>query len=174
MEMVRIGVVPKPPSDDEDTERPRKKSKKSSSDWDRGIFRATWNALSEIFPDDLPGLPPSCAPILSLPEGSEDFVVFCDASLKGFGAVLMQREKVIAYASRQLRKNEENYTTHDLEFGAKELNMRPCKWFELLSDYGCVICPLEEGEVVDDKLSRKDKGVVSSAYLGYDVTRQFT
>ncbi|GKB15794.1 putative reverse transcriptase domain-containing protein [Tanacetum coccineum] len=48
------------------------------------------------------------APILSLPEGSEDFVVYCDASLKGFGAVLMQREKVIAYASRQLRKNEEN------------------------------------------------------------------
>ncbi|GKC11387.1 putative reverse transcriptase domain-containing protein [Tanacetum coccineum] len=58
------------------------------------------------------------APILSLPEGSEDFVVYCDASLKGFGAVLMQREKVIAYASRQLRKNEENYTTHDLELGA--------------------------------------------------------
>nr|GEW16561.1 hypothetical protein [Tanacetum cinerariifolium] len=58
------------------------------------------------------------APILSLPKGSEDFVVYCDASLKGFGAVLMQREKVIAYASRQLRKNEENYTTHDLELGA--------------------------------------------------------
>ncbi|GJX72925.1 putative reverse transcriptase domain-containing protein [Tanacetum coccineum] len=55
------------------------------------------------------------APILSLPEGSEDFVVFCNASLKGYGAVLMQREKVIAYASRQLRKNEENYTTHDIE-----------------------------------------------------------
>ncbi|GJT92516.1 hypothetical protein Tco_1081361 [Tanacetum coccineum] len=44
MEMVRIEAVSKPPSDDEDTERPRKKSKKSSSDWDRGIFRATWNA----------------------------------------------------------------------------------------------------------------------------------
>nr|GEV90276.1 putative reverse transcriptase domain-containing protein [Tanacetum cinerariifolium] len=58
------------------------------------------------------------SPILSLPEGSEDFVVYCDASLRGFGAVLMQREKVIAYASRQLRKNEENYTTHDLELGA--------------------------------------------------------
>ncbi|GJZ48319.1 gag-pol polyprotein [Tanacetum coccineum] len=58
----------------------------------------------------------NCAvPNISLPEGSEDFVVYCDASLKGFGAVLMQREKVIAYASRQLRKNEENYTTHDLE-----------------------------------------------------------
>ncbi|GJU98295.1 putative reverse transcriptase domain-containing protein [Tanacetum coccineum] len=49
------------------------------------------------------------APILSLLDGSEDFVVYCDASLKGFGAVLIQREKVIAYASRQLRKNEENY-----------------------------------------------------------------
>ncbi|GJS56317.1 reverse transcriptase domain-containing protein [Tanacetum coccineum] len=41
--------------------------------------------------------------------------------------------------------------------------MRPCKWFELLSDYGCIIGPLEEGKVVDDKLSKKDKGVVSSA-----------
>ncbi|GJT44508.1 putative reverse transcriptase domain-containing protein [Tanacetum coccineum] len=40
------------------------------------------------------------APILALPEGTKDFVVYCDASLKGYGAVLMQREKVIAYASR--------------------------------------------------------------------------
>nr|GFA37347.1 hypothetical protein [Tanacetum cinerariifolium] len=64
------------------------------------------------------------APILSLPEGSEDFVVYCDASLRGFGAVLMQREKVIAYASRQLRKNEENYTTHDLELGAVVFALR--------------------------------------------------
>ncbi|GJR35984.1 putative reverse transcriptase domain-containing protein [Tanacetum coccineum] len=44
------------------------------------------------------------APILALPEGTENFVVYCDASLKGYGAVLMQREKVIAYASRQLKK----------------------------------------------------------------------
>nr|GEW73987.1 hypothetical protein [Tanacetum cinerariifolium] len=71
------------------------------------------------------------APILSLPEESEDFVVYCDASLKRFGAVLMQCEKVITYASRQLRKNEENYTTHDLELGA--------------------------ANVVADALSRKDK-----------------
>ncbi|GJS75888.1 putative reverse transcriptase domain-containing protein [Tanacetum coccineum] len=55
------------------------------------------------------------APILALPEGSEDFVVYCDASHKGLGAVLMQREKVIAYASRQLKIHEKNYTTHDLE-----------------------------------------------------------
>ncbi|GJV42849.1 putative reverse transcriptase domain-containing protein [Tanacetum coccineum] len=57
------------------------------------------------------------APILALPEGSEDFVVYCDASHKGLGAVLMQREKVIAYASRQLKVHEKNYTTHDLELG---------------------------------------------------------
>ncbi|GKC20732.1 putative reverse transcriptase domain-containing protein [Tanacetum coccineum] len=57
------------------------------------------------------------APILALPEGSENFVVYCDASHKGLGAVLMQREKVIAYASRQLKVHEKNYTTHDLELG---------------------------------------------------------
>ncbi|GJY41601.1 putative reverse transcriptase domain-containing protein [Tanacetum coccineum] len=57
-------------------------------------------------------------PILALPEGNDDFVVYCDASHQGLGAVLMQREKVIAYASRQLKPNEENYTTHDLELGA--------------------------------------------------------
>nr|GFB26171.1 putative reverse transcriptase domain-containing protein [Tanacetum cinerariifolium] len=57
------------------------------------------------------------APILALPEGSEDFVVYCDASHKGLGSVLMQREKVIAYASRQLKVHERNYSTHDLELG---------------------------------------------------------
>ncbi|GJT17840.1 putative reverse transcriptase domain-containing protein [Tanacetum coccineum] len=58
------------------------------------------------------------APILALLEGSEDFITYCDASKKGLGAVLMQREKVIAYASRQLKIHEKNYTTHDLELGA--------------------------------------------------------
>nr|GFC33855.1 putative reverse transcriptase domain-containing protein [Tanacetum cinerariifolium] len=58
------------------------------------------------------------APILALPEGSEDFIVCCDASSKGLGAVLMQREKVISYASRQLKIHEKNYTTHDLGLGA--------------------------------------------------------
>ncbi|GKA66617.1 putative reverse transcriptase domain-containing protein [Tanacetum coccineum] len=58
------------------------------------------------------------APILALPEGDDDFVIYCDASLQGLGVVLMQREKVIAYASRQLKPYEENYTTHDLELGA--------------------------------------------------------
>ncbi|GJY36593.1 reverse transcriptase domain-containing protein [Tanacetum coccineum] len=58
------------------------------------------------------------APILALPEGSEDFIAYCDASKKGLGVVLMQREKVISYASRQLKIHEKNYTTHDLELGA--------------------------------------------------------
>nr|GEZ37459.1 putative reverse transcriptase domain, ribonuclease H-like domain, aspartic peptidase domain protein [Tanacetum cinerariifolium] len=62
-------------------------------------------------------------PILALPEGSDDFVVYCDASLKGYGAVLMQREKDIAYASRELRTHEENYITHDLELGAENVTM---------------------------------------------------
>ncbi|GJU95768.1 putative reverse transcriptase domain-containing protein [Tanacetum coccineum] len=58
------------------------------------------------------------ASILALPKGSENFVVYCDASHKGLGAVLMQREKVIAYVSRQLKVYEKNYSTHDLELGA--------------------------------------------------------
>nr|GEY82008.1 putative reverse transcriptase domain-containing protein [Tanacetum cinerariifolium] len=56
--------------------------------------------------------------ILSLPEGNEDFFVYCDTSLQDLEAVLMQREKLIAYASQQLKPHEENYTTHDLELGA--------------------------------------------------------
>nr|GFA91112.1 putative reverse transcriptase domain-containing protein [Tanacetum cinerariifolium] len=59
-------------------------------------------------------------PILALPKASEDFIIYCDASNKGLGAVLMQREKVILYASRQLKIHEKNYTTHDLELGAVE------------------------------------------------------
>ncbi|GJX34005.1 putative reverse transcriptase domain-containing protein [Tanacetum coccineum] len=58
------------------------------------------------------------APILTLPKRNNDFVVYCDASLQDLGVVLIQREKVIAYASRQLKPHEENYTTHDLELGA--------------------------------------------------------
>ncbi|GJT09374.1 putative reverse transcriptase domain-containing protein, partial [Tanacetum coccineum] len=57
-------------------------------------------------------------PILAIPEGSENFVVYCDASYKGLGAVLMQKEKFIAYASHQLKIHEKNYTTHDLELRA--------------------------------------------------------
>ncbi|GJT83555.1 putative reverse transcriptase domain-containing protein [Tanacetum coccineum] len=57
-------------------------------------------------------------PILALPEGNDNFVVYYDASHQVLGALLMQREKVIAYASRQLKPHKENYTIHDLELGA--------------------------------------------------------
>nr|GEV72611.1 putative reverse transcriptase domain-containing protein [Tanacetum cinerariifolium] len=55
------------------------------------------------------------APVLALPDGPKDFVVYCDTSGLGLGYVLMQIGKVIAYASRQLKIHERNYTTHDLE-----------------------------------------------------------
>ncbi|GJV69592.1 putative reverse transcriptase domain-containing protein [Tanacetum coccineum] len=77
------------------------------------------------------------APILALPEGSDDFVVYCDASIKGLGAVLMQRMKVIAYASRQLRIHEKNYTTHDLELGAVVFALKI--WRHYLYGTKCVV-----------------------------------
>ncbi|KAJ9541386.1 hypothetical protein OSB04_027892 [Centaurea solstitialis] len=58
------------------------------------------------------------APVLTLPEGVEDMTVYCDASRLGLGCVLMQRGRVIAYASRQLKPHEANYPTHDLELAA--------------------------------------------------------
>ncbi|GKE83743.1 putative reverse transcriptase domain-containing protein, partial [Tanacetum coccineum] len=57
-------------------------------------------------------------PMTKLTQKSEDFIAYCDASIKGLGAVLTQRDKVIAYASCQLKIQEKNYTTHDLELGA--------------------------------------------------------
>ncbi|GKC38131.1 putative reverse transcriptase domain-containing protein [Tanacetum coccineum] len=64
------------------------------------------------------------APILALPEGSKDFIVYCDASIKGLGVVLMQRENVIVYASRQLKIHKKNHTTHDLELGVVVFSLK--------------------------------------------------
>ncbi|GKB85477.1 putative reverse transcriptase domain-containing protein, partial [Tanacetum coccineum] len=75
--------------------------------------------------------------LLALPEGSEDFVVYCDAFIKGLGAVLMQRMKVIAYASRQLKIHEKNYTTHDLELGAVVFALKI--WRHYLYGTKCVV-----------------------------------
>nr|GFD08984.1 hypothetical protein [Tanacetum cinerariifolium] len=59
-------------------------------------------------------------------DGSEDFVTYCDASIKGLGVVLMQRDKVISYASRQLKIHEKNYTPPDLELGAVVFALKIC------------------------------------------------
>ena len=94
------------------------------------------------------------APLLTLPEGTKGFVVYCDASRVGLSCVLMQHGKVIAYSSRQLKAYEKNYLTHDLElavvlngvhvdvfsnhkslqyvFTEKEFNLRHKRWLELL------------------------------------------
>ena len=58
------------------------------------------------------------APVLTIPSGSGGFIVYSDASKNGLGCVLMQNKKVVCYASRQLKKHELNYPTHDLELAA--------------------------------------------------------
>nr|GFB97409.1 putative reverse transcriptase domain-containing protein [Tanacetum cinerariifolium] len=77
------------------------------------------------------------APILALPEGSKDFVVYYDASHKVLGVVLMQREKVIAYASRQLKVHERNYTIHDLELGSVVFALKI--WRHYLYETKCTV-----------------------------------
>ncbi|GKA90678.1 putative reverse transcriptase domain-containing protein [Tanacetum coccineum] len=102
------------------------------------------------------------APILALPQGAENFIVYYDASHKGLGAVLMQNEKVIAYASRQLKIHEKNYTTHDLELGAVVFASKDLKallvWNQLLSNYDYEIrYHMEKANVVAHALSRKER-----------------
>ena len=78
------------------------------------------------------------APVLVLPNGRDGFVVYSDASRQGLGCVLMQNDRVIAYASRQLKKHEHNYPTHDLELAAVVFSLKiwrhylygvPCRIF---------------------------------------------
>ncbi|GJX15562.1 putative reverse transcriptase domain-containing protein [Tanacetum coccineum] len=96
------------------------------------------------------------APILALPEGSENFVVYCDASRKGLGVVLMQKEKVIAYATKCVVFTDHKNLQHILD--QKELNMRQHRWLELLSDYDCEVCYHPgKANVVADALSRKGR-----------------
>ncbi|GJX10392.1 putative reverse transcriptase domain-containing protein [Tanacetum coccineum] len=75
--------------------------------------------------------------ILALPEANENFVVYCDAFHKGFGVVLMQREKFITYALRQLKIHKKNYTTHDLELGAVVFALK--MWRHYLYGTKCIV-----------------------------------
>ncbi|GJU66869.1 reverse transcriptase domain-containing protein [Tanacetum coccineum] len=97
------------------------------------------------------------APILTLPDGVEDFVVYCDASNQGLGCVLMQRSKVIAYASRQLKTHEKNYTTHNLELGAVMFDLKTWRHYM----YGTKSCEIRyhpsKANVVADALSMKER-----------------
>ncbi|KAJ9538727.1 hypothetical protein OSB04_031460 [Centaurea solstitialis] len=77
------------------------------------------------------------APVLTLPEGVEDMTVYCDASRLGLGCVLMQRGRVIAYASRQLKPHEANYPTHDLELAAVVFALK--LWRHYLYGVKCTI-----------------------------------
>ncbi|GJS75086.1 putative reverse transcriptase domain-containing protein [Tanacetum coccineum] len=105
------------------------------------------------------------APILALPEGSKDFVVYCDASHKGLGVVLMQREKVVfslklwrhyLYRTKCTMFTDHKSLQHILN--QKELNMRQRRWLELLSDYDCEIrYHPGKANVVVDALSRKEQ-----------------
>ncbi|GJX95543.1 putative reverse transcriptase domain-containing protein [Tanacetum coccineum] len=97
------------------------------------------------------------APILALPEGSKDFVVYCDASHKGLGDVLMQREKRhYLYETKCTVSTDHKSLQHILD--QKELNMRQRRWLELLSDYDCEIrYHSGKANVVADALSRKEQ-----------------
>ncbi|GJR72526.1 putative reverse transcriptase domain-containing protein [Tanacetum coccineum] len=101
--------------------------------------------------------------ILALPDGPEDFVVYCDASEIGLGCVLMQRGKVIAYASRQLKIHEKNYTTHDLELGTVVFALKIWRHYlyetkSLFSDYDYEIrYHPGKANVLADALSRKER-----------------
>jgi hypothetical protein len=124
------------------------------------------------------------APVLFLPDITKKFDIYCDASKQGLGCVLMQDGQVVPYASRQLRKLEENYPTHDLELAAlkiwrhylighrcdiysdhkslkyifmqNDLNLRQRRWLELIKDYdlGINYHP-GKANVVADALGRK-------------------
>ncbi|GJS59533.1 putative reverse transcriptase domain-containing protein [Tanacetum coccineum] len=103
------------------------------------------------------------AHVLALPDGLEDFMVYCDASELQLGCVLMQRGKVIAYASRQLKIHEKNYTTYDLELGAVVFALKIWRHYlygtkSLFSDYDCEIRyhPSKENVVADALMAQKE------------------
>ncbi|GKE87532.1 putative reverse transcriptase domain-containing protein [Tanacetum coccineum] len=103
------------------------------------------------------------APILALPKRNDDFVVYYDASHQGLGAVLMQREKVIAYASRKLKPNKENYTTHDLELGAVAFALKI--WRHYLYSTKCIV--FTDHKSLQHILDQKDLNMRQHCWLEF-------
>ena len=76
-------------------------------------------------------------PILTILEGEDGFVIYCDASGQGLGVILMQHGRVIAYASRELKDYEKNYPTHDLELAVMVFALK--MWMHYLYGIHCDI-----------------------------------
>nr|GEU70251.1 putative reverse transcriptase domain-containing protein [Tanacetum cinerariifolium] len=115
------------------------------------------------------------APILALLEGSKDFVVYCDASIQGLGVVLMQREKVITYASSQLKVHEKIYTTHDLKLKAVVFALKI--WRHYLYGTKCIVFTDHKSlqHILDQKeLNMRQRGWVQALVMtiGLDLPKQ--
>nr|GEW56235.1 hypothetical protein [Tanacetum cinerariifolium] len=111
--------------------------------------------------------------IMSLPDGIEDFVVYYDVSNQGLGYVFMQRGKVIAYASRQLKIHEKNYTTHDLELGVVVFTLKT--WRHYLYETKNVIYTNHKSlrHIFDQKelnMCRRRRGVQGREHNSKNVT----
>ncbi|XP_040950929.1 uncharacterized protein [Gossypium hirsutum] len=104
------------------------------------------------------------APVLAQPKSSIEYTVYTNASLNEVRCVLMQKGKVIAYASHQLKPHEQSYPTHDLELtGVKDLNLCPRRWIELLKDYDLFIeYHPGKANVAADALGRKTVAALTS------------
>ncbi|GKV05138.1 hypothetical protein SLEP1_g17180 [Rubroshorea leprosula] len=105
------------------------------------------------------------APVLTLPINGEGFTIYSDASKKGLGCVLMYKDKVIAYASWQLKLYEENYLTHDLELAAMIFTLKIWMHYlygETYENFTDQTRVSSKANKVADALSRKSSGTASS------------
>ncbi|KAJ9544341.1 hypothetical protein OSB04_024048 [Centaurea solstitialis] len=111
-----------------------------------------WTSTCEYAFNNLKGKL-TTAPILTLPNGTDGFVVYCDASKLGLGCVLTQDGKVIAYASRKLKVHELNYPTHDMELAAAVFALKIWRHYlygvkcQIYTDHKSLHCLLNQKEL---------------------------